>query len=178
MHLRLVEFGPHDVDRIEPWFDDTETKRWLGGRDWIRREPSLLTATIGDEFRGKRVTGRMMWLGLDEASEPVSFVDGETYDRYAAWDGSDWDHPVVSDVVAVPSMALALVVDPRRRRDGFGSVTLRAVIEHPETLGVRLFYGGVEAENASAIACVRRAGFRLRSPEPDFEGMLHFSFDR
>jgi hypothetical protein len=78
--------------------------------------PSLLTPTIGDEFRGKTVTARMMWVGLDEADELVSFVDGETYDRYAAWDGSDWDHPVVSDVVAVSSMGLALVVDPRHRR--------------------------------------------------------------
>jgi RimJ/RimL family protein N-acetyltransferase len=176
--VRLVEFGPDDVDRIERWFDDAETRRWLGGPDWIRRAPSLLTATIGEEFRGKTVTGRRMWLGLDEAGEPVSFVDGETYDRYAAWDGSDWDHPVVSDVVEVPSMGLTVVVDPRRRRHGFGSGTLRAVIEHPQTSDARMFFGSVDADNAASIACVRRAGFHMRSPEPDFEGMLHFSFER
>jgi RimJ/RimL family protein N-acetyltransferase len=178
VQLRLVRFRPHHVDRIEAWFDDAETQRWLGGREWIRRTPSLLTPTIGDQFRGKTVTGRTMWVGLDEAGELVSFVDGETYDRYAAWNGSDWDHPVVSDVVAVSSMGLALEVDPRRRRRGFGAATLRAVIERPETSGVRLFFGSVEVENAASIACFRRAGFRLRSPQPDFEGMLQFSFER
>jgi hypothetical protein len=52
------------------------------------------------------------------------------------------------------------------------------VIEQPETSAVRLFFGSVEVENAASIACVRRAGFRLRSPRPVFEGMLHFSFER
>jgi RimJ/RimL family protein N-acetyltransferase len=178
MALRLVEFRPHDVERIDAWFDDAETRRWLGGRDWIRRAPSLLTKTIGDEYRGKNVTGRMMWLGLDGAGEPVSFVDGEIYDRYASWDGSDWDHPVVSDVVTVPSMGLTVVVDPARRREGFGSATLHAVIDHPETSDVMLFFGSVDVENAASIACARRAGFRRRTIEPDFEGMLHFSFER
>ena len=55
--MQLVAFNPVDVERIEPWFDDPDTQRFLGGRDWIRREPSLLDLTIGDEFRGKVVTG-------------------------------------------------------------------------------------------------------------------------
>lgn len=94
MHrVSLVDFRAEDVERIEPWFDDQETQVRLGGRDWIRREPSFLWLTVGGEFRGKIVTGRRMWLSLDESGEPVAFVDGEMYDRYAAWDGSDWDHP-------------------------------------------------------------------------------------
>ena len=158
MHVDLVPFGPDDVSRIEPWFDDAETQRWLGGRDWIRREPELLTKTIGDEYRGKVVTDRKMWLGLDETGEPVSFTDGETYDRYAAWDGSDRDQPVVSDVVDVPSMGLVLVVDPTRRRRGYGSATLRAVMAQPATADIRLFTAGIEADNVASIACARRAG--------------------
>lgn len=71
-----------------------------------------------------------MWLSLDALGEPVAFIDGEMYDRYAAWDGSDWDHPVVSDVVDAPSMGLTLVVDPARRRRGYGTATLRAVVKH------------------------------------------------
>jgi GNAT superfamily N-acetyltransferase len=140
MHrIDLVEFTAEDVTRIERWFDDAETQDRLGGRDWIRRMPSLLAATIGDEYRGKVVTGRRMWLGLNASREPVSFVDAEMYDRYAAWDGSDWEHPVISDVVEVPSVALALVVDPVRRRSGYGSATLRAVVEHGDMSSIWLF---------------------------------------
>lgn len=53
-----MDFTARDVERIEPWFDDPETQLRLGGRDWIRREPPLLGLTVGDEFRGKLVTGR------------------------------------------------------------------------------------------------------------------------
>jgi hypothetical protein len=91
MDVQLVDFKRGDVERIEPWFDDPDTQQYLGGRDWIRREPSLLELTIGDEFRGKVVTARRMWLSLEERGEPVAFVDRETYNRFAAWDGSDPD---------------------------------------------------------------------------------------
>ena len=116
---RLVDFRAEDVERIERWFDDPETQQRLGGRDWIRGAPTLLQLTLADEYRGKVVTGRRMWLALDKVGAPVAFIDGETYDRYAAWDGSDWDHLVVSDMVDVPSMGLSLVVDPKRRCLGY-----------------------------------------------------------
>jgi RimJ/RimL family protein N-acetyltransferase len=175
MDVQLVDFRPGDVERIEPWFDDPDTQQYLGGRDWLRRAPSLLELTVGDEFRGKVVTGRRMWLSLEERGEPVAFVDGETYNRYAAWDGSDPDDPHVSDVVEVPSMGLVVVIDPMRRRQGYGSSTIWAVIEHPDVAHIRLFFGDVEVENLSSIRCLEKAGFRVRSSEPNFEGMLHFS---
>ena len=178
MGVQLVNFRMEDVERIEPWFDDPETQDRLGGRDWIRRAPSLLKLTIGDEFRGRIVTGRRMWLSLDEGYSPVAFVDGEMYDRYAAWDGSDWDNPAVSDVVELPSMGFALVVDPARRRRGYGIATIRAVVEHPDVAHVLLFFGSVEADSIASIRCLAKAGFLLRSEEPDFEGMLHYSLER
>jgi RimJ/RimL family protein N-acetyltransferase len=175
MDLQLIAFTPRDVERIEPWFDDPDTQRFLGGRDWIRRAPSLLELPIGEDYRGKVVTGRRMWLSLEENGEPVAFVDGEAYNRYAAWDGSDPDHPVVSDVVEVPSMGLVVVVDPARRRRGFGRSTIQAIIAHPDVAHIRLFFGEVEIENVASIRRIEKAGFRARSTEPDFEGMLRFS---
>jgi hypothetical protein len=174
---RLVKFRPHHVDRIEAWFDDAETQRWLGGRDWIRRAPSLLTPTIGDEFRGKTVTARMMWVGLDEADELVSFVDGETYDRYAAWDGSTgtilWSPMSLRFRPWVwPSSSTRGAVDRLRIDNAPGRD--RAARDVGCEAVLRQRRGG----NAASIACVRRAGFRLRSPRPVFEGMLHFSFER
>jgi len=178
MGVSLVEFGAEDVVGIEPWFDDAETQKRLGGREWIRRMPALLGLTTGDELRGKFVTGRRMWLALDETGAPVAFVDAETYDRYSAWDGSDWDHPVVSDVVEVPSMGLSLVVDPARRRRGYGAATIHAIVAHPDLSDIGLFFGGVEADNVASIRCLTKAGFRLRSREPDFERMLYYSRER
>jgi hypothetical protein len=38
---------------MESWIGDhPETQERLGGRDWIRRAPSLLQPTTGDEVRG------------------------------------------------------------------------------------------------------------------------------
>jgi RimJ/RimL family protein N-acetyltransferase len=178
MSVQLVDFGAEDVAPIEPWFDDAETQKRLGGREWIRGMPSLLRLTIGDEFRGKSVIGRRMWLGLDGSGSAVAFVDTELYDRYVAWDGSDWDHPVVSDAVEVPSAGFVLVVDPARRGQGYGTAAIEAMVAHPDLSHVRLFFGGVEADNIASIRCLTKAGFRPRSTEPDFEGMLYYSRER
>jgi RimJ/RimL family protein N-acetyltransferase len=176
--VRLVDFTAADLYAIERWFDDSETQRRLGGREWVRRAPSLLDSTIGDDFRGKVVTGRWQMLALDESDAPVAFIDAEGYDRYAAWDGSDWDHPVISDVVEEPSVGLTVVVDPDRRKQGYGVATIRAVIQHPSLADVCLFFASIEADNMVSIACFERAGFRSRSVDPDFEGMLYYSLAR
>ena len=178
MGVQLVNFRMEDVERIEPWFDDPETQDRLGGRDWIRRAPSLLKLTIRDEFRGRIVTGRRMWLSLDEGYSPVAFVDGEMYDRYAAWDGSDWDNPVVSDGRGTAVDGIRAGGRSARRRRGYGIATIRAVVEHPDVAHVLLFFGSVEADNIASIRCLAKAGFLLRSEEPDFEGMLHYSLER
>lgn len=176
--MRLVDFQAEDVPAIAGWFDDPETQLRLGGRNWIMRAPSLLSLPTGDEFRGKIATGRRMWLSLDTDSVRVAFADGETYDRYAAWDGTNREHPVISDIVTVPSMGLTLVVDPGRRRHGYGAATLAAVVEHPDNKRIRLFFGAVDVDNVASARCLAKAGFLLRSHEPDFEGMLVYSLER
>jgi L-amino acid N-acyltransferase YncA len=72
-------------------------------------------------------------------------------------------------------MGLVVVVDPKRRRRGFGSSTIQAVIGHPDVAHIRLFFGEVEIGNLPSVRCLEKAGFRVRSTEPDSEGMLRFS---
>ena len=119
-----------------------------------------------------------MWLSVDDEHVPVGFVDAEIYDRYAHWDPADMSRQAVSDVVETASMGFAVVVDPARRSRGFGKATIRAAIEHPDVKNVCLFFGGVEADNAIAIACLQAVGLHRRSASPDFEGMLQYSLER
>ncbi|MCR6633908.1 GNAT family protein [Devosia sp.] len=64
--LRLKPLDASDLPIVEPWFDDAETQRWLGGREW----PAL----------GFRLQGpdRQLYLALDETT-PVGLLDCETY---------------------------------------------------------------------------------------------------
>jgi hypothetical protein len=72
MGVHLVNFRMEDIERIVSWFDP-ETQDRLGGRDWIRRAPFLLKLTIGDEFRGRILTGRRMChSGLGALLAPVA----------------------------------------------------------------------------------------------------------
>ncbi|MGC4193254.1 MAG: hypothetical protein QM589_19070 [Thermomicrobiales bacterium] len=32
--FRLVPFTRDHLPIVSPWFDDPETRRWLGGREW------------------------------------------------------------------------------------------------------------------------------------------------
>jgi RimJ/RimL family protein N-acetyltransferase len=49
---------------------------------------------------------------------------------------------------------------------------IRAMMLRPELQPVALFEAGVEPENTASHRCLEAAGFRLRSEQPDFEGML------
>lgn len=44
----------------------------------------------------------------------------------------------------------------------------------PELRFVELFEAGVEPVNFASRRCLEAAGFRLRSDQPDFEGMLYY----
>ena len=178
MDVLLTPFGAEHIEALEPWFDDRETQRRLGGRPWIRRALSLLDLPTGEGFRGRITTGRHMWIALDESAVPVGFVDGETYDRYAAWDGTDPDRPVISDVVEVPSMGLAFVIDPARRRSGYGVTTLEAIMDHAAVSHVELFFAEIDLDNVASQRCVERAGFARRSEVANFEGMYSYSRTR
>ncbi|WP_449396647.1 GNAT family N-acetyltransferase [Devosia riboflavina] len=64
--LRLKPLDASDLPIVAPWFDDAQTQRWLGGREW----PALGFSLQGPD--------RQLYLALDETI-PVGLLDCETY---------------------------------------------------------------------------------------------------
>ena len=149
--LRFVQLDADLLPAIEPWFDDPETIRFLGGRDWIRRELQLVKTAQTPELRDRKVEGREAWIAFEECA-PVGFIGVERYDDGRA--------------------ACVIVVDPSVRRKGIGRAILEDVWQRPEMSRVQQLDTGVEPDNVASQSCVIAAGFTL-SPTPDEEGMLH-----
>ena len=51
---------------------------------------------------------------------------------------------------------------------------IAALPARPELASVALFEAGVDAENVACRRCLERAGFCVRSLEPDYEGFLYY----
>jgi RimJ/RimL family protein N-acetyltransferase len=147
--LRFTPLRAELLPEVEPWFDDPETIRFLGDRNWVRRALRLVDETPGTQYRGRTVVGRDVWIIFKQV--PVGFIDVERYDDGRA--------------------GCALVVAPGMRCQGIGRAILAAVWERPELTDVEELIGGVEPENVASRRCLEAAGFRLSS-EPDEEGML------
>jgi RimJ/RimL family protein N-acetyltransferase len=172
MHgLQLRPFRREDLSQVEPWFQDADTQRWLGGPGWPRQMLDLSTRPLG-EFRGMTETGRYRWLAWEEA-RAVGYIDCGTYDRWAVWEGGPEGRGVV-ETVPVPAAAIAYVVDPALRGRGYCAAMVRALIGMPRLRGVRLFAAGVEPANADSIGCLRAAGFQPLKPVPDWEGIVYY----
>lgn len=169
--LSLQPFGWGDLPLVEPWFRDADTRRWLGGPRWPRQvlERSQRPLT---EYRGARETGRYRWLAR-EGSRAIGYIDCGTYDHWTTWEGGADGRGVVG-TINVPSGALAYVVAPRWRRQGYGTAMILAVMARPELTDVTLFGAGVEPGNAASVGCLRNAGFQALDPEPDWEGIVYY----
>ncbi|WP_149194801.1 GNAT family N-acetyltransferase [Luteimonas suaedae] len=151
--LNFIPFTSASVKEVEGWFDDPDTQRFLGGREWLRRIPALLQDSPGVEFRGRRVLARHAWIVYTTGS-PVGIVDVERYDDGTA--------------------GLALAVAPAMRGKGIG----RRILSNLQTLDglaeVKAFIGAVEPDNEAARRCMRGARFEVAERE-DEEGMLRIS---
>jgi RimJ/RimL family protein N-acetyltransferase len=151
--IELRPFTPDLLGAVAPWFDDAETARWLGGRDW----PENLLRLIADpprEHRGGTVRERAGWVAMLDG-EPVALIDTEVY-----LDGT---------------AALSLVVAPARRRRGVGTSALAAIGELlAHTRGVDALVGGVEQRNEASHRCVKAAGFVAVAESPDDEGFINY----
>jgi RimJ/RimL family protein N-acetyltransferase len=148
--LELESFTHADRDAVDPWFDDDDTRRFIGGTGWV--EPSLLHAPKPPAGReGRQISARFMWVAR-EAGVPVGVVDVETYDDGTA--------------------DLALIVAPDHRRAGLCKRILEAVIDNPALRDVQVMRLGVEQDNVGAARCAESAGF---SAEPHNEqGLTHY----
>ena len=171
--LSLVPFDEALLPVARPWFEHPEVRRRLGGPEWPARELRLMARTEPDEYRGKTALRAHSWVALADG-RPVGKVGGDVYDRWARYDGSDPDRPVVTAVEPGPAMGLALVVDPARWGQGVGRGMLGAVLAHPDVADVVLFALGIDADNLASRRCAEAAGFRPDDPEPDWEGTVYY----
>jgi RimJ/RimL family protein N-acetyltransferase len=151
--MDLVPFTPADLPRVELWFDDAQTRRWLGGPQW----PAMvlrLAADPAEEHRGRRIRARQAWLA-EQAGIPVALLDVEVYPDGTA--------------------GCAFVVAPERRGHGVGRRALARLAAELAAAGVREITAGVEPANTSSVRCLLGAGFQPRVDTPDAEGFLYFA---
>ena len=138
---------------VAPWFDDANTIRYLGTRDWLYRELQLMHTAPRSAFKGRQVLARYVWISLDQYGQPCGLVDIEPYDDGTA--------------------GMAFVIAPDLRGQGFGQHILRLLETRPEVQEIQAIVGGVEPENISARRCLERSGYTFLSA-PDEEGFLRF----
>jgi RimJ/RimL family protein N-acetyltransferase len=169
--VRLEPFGSEQLPIVEPWFEDVDTQRWLGGPGWPGLILDLASNPLG-EYRGAVETGRHSWLAWD-GGRPVGLVDCGTTDRWTTWEGGPNGRGVIA-TVPLPSANISYLVDPAVRRRRYGTAVVRELLIHPELAQVELFAAGIESGNVASIRCARSAGFAPLNAEPDWEGVVYY----
>src|SRR3546814_13530431 len=153
IELEFIPVTSDSVKEVEEWFDDPDTQRFLGGREWVRRIPTLLQDSAGGQCRGRGVLARHAWI-VQATGGPVGIVEVERYDDGTA--GS------------------ALAVAPAMRGNGIGTRILSSLETLDELAEVKAFIGAVEPGNEAARCCMRSARLEVAEQE-DEEGMLRVS---
>lgn len=173
----LATFTRADLAAVEPWFADHDTRRFLGGPDWPASMLEHADRAVGTELRGALQTGARRYLARIGA-RPVGYIDCGIFDRCTVYGGEGPDGPVIANAVEAVTGAFAFVVDPAVRRRGYGRAMINALVGRPDLQCVERFEAGVEPDNTASRRCLRAAGFELRTPRPDFEGMLYYQLTR
>jgi ribosomal protein S18 acetylase RimI-like enzyme len=142
--VELRPFVAGDLPLVEPWFDDPETRRRLGGRDW----PRGLVALVATPPPGTRHT------------TSVAFVDG----------GAVALVDVEIDQAGEVSFALAVAPDQRRR--GIARAVVHAVADEPSTRD-RTIVAGVNQDNVASMRLLEACDF-VRAGDPDADGFVYY----
>jgi RimJ/RimL family protein N-acetyltransferase len=171
--LTLRRLTQADLPEVVPWFEDPDTQRYLGGPEWPAAMLARGDQTVGTTFRGARQTGAYRYLGL-AAGARVGYIDCGTFDRCIGYGGEGPDGPIILETIEAVTGSIAFVIDPVRRRQGLATSMIQALTRHPDLTAVELFEAGIDPENHGSRGALEAAGFRLRSPVPDCEGMLYY----
>ena len=158
---------------IGPWFEDPDTRRFLGGPEWLAAMLARGERAIGSTFRGATQIGAARYLALADGT-PVGYIDCGTFDRCTVYGGEGPDGAIILETVDAVTGSIAFTIDPARRRQGLGTRMICALTEHPDLHDVELFEAGVELDNVASRRCLESASFRLQSELPDTEGMLYY----
>lgn len=150
--MQLKTFEASELHLVEPWFNDPETRRWLGGPRKPRQMLNLMNHPLG-EFRGARETGRFRWLAsVHEAA--IGFIDCGTYDRPLG------QHQLCGGSHTARTSSL--------HPDDI------ELMRQPELAEIRLFGAGVEPDNLAFIGSLVSAGLEALDARPDWEGMVYY----
>ncbi len=174
---RLVPFAAAHLPIVRPWFDDPDARRWLGGPDWPEMMLRLTDSfRPGVEFRGQIVLLQRSFVLVDADGQPVALVTGELYDRRTNYAGDGPDGPVFVDEPGHhrPTAGVAVVVDPQRRREGWGARAVAAYMMHPDLAAAECVVVGIEPDNTARRRLFERLGFTVERETPDWEDMLEY----
>jgi GNAT superfamily N-acetyltransferase len=149
----LRAFTRADLTIVESWFRDPETRRWLGGPEWLAAMLDRADRVVGEEFRGAVQTGAYRYLARSEGRD-FGYVDCGTFDRCTVYGGEGPDGPIITDTIDVSTGSIAFVVDPDLRRRGLGRAMINSLTRQPEVHFVELFEAGVEPENTASRRCL------------------------
>jgi len=176
MNIHLKPFDKQQAEIIAPWFDDPETSKWLGGRDWIKNIFRLLSEPVGTEFRGAHRLACYAYVAYGGQS-PIGFIDASVTDKYVEYGGESDGQPIYLSSEDKITCAISFAVNPTERQKGYGTAILHALIDQPELKNVKIFEAGVEPENTGSIRTLEATGF-TSNYESDFEGMYYFFLRR
>ncbi len=173
----LIPFEAAHLPLVQPWFEDDEVQRSLGGPGWPEMVLRLAADfQPGEEFRGQIVLLKRSFVLLDDDGQPVALVTGDLYDRLTEYAGEGPDGPAFVDEPGPHrrSVAFAVVVDPQRRRQGWGFRAVDAFMAHPDLASADIFLASIEPDNIPSRRLFERLGYTLESDIPDWEDMLDY----
>jgi len=173
--LRSVTTG--DLTAIAGWFEDRDTRRFLGGPEWPDRMLAHAERSVGTVFRGARQIGAHHYLAVADGTS-AGYVDCGAFDRCTAYGGEGPDGPIILETIEAVTGSIAFVTNPALRGRGLGRAMIAAMLARAELRDVELFEAGVEPQNTASRRCLEAAGFELASERPDFEGMLYYRWRR
>jgi RimJ/RimL family protein N-acetyltransferase len=171
--LILRPLTPADLAVITPWFEDPDTRRFLGGSQWPAAMLAHDDRAVKTTFRGARQTCARHYLALADDA-PVGYIDCGVFDCCTVYGGDGDTGPIITETIEAITGSIAFAVDPNRRREGIATSMIRALTQHPDLAHVELFEAGVDPENVGSRRALTAAGFDLPDPGPDCEGMLYY----